>query len=351
MPTPLKLEYVLTDVELKKAQSLQLREHYTGKSGWRSWAILLGIMAAFLCLCYFRIRDQVAPKYQPWFLLGVAGFLLLLHFGIRDSGRKNKQTIRLEISELELIFTDSTGRTASLWSAFAECLESAELFVLVNRAKTVIYAIPKRAFPDAASQDWFRALANQSLAAPNPAATHSIAPPNLPENGLALQFQLRFSDYLIRNLSSWRVKGVALLMCGVIGFSTLKEYLHPDPQAVHGPGTVLLITLPIITGILVTVLFAVSFFWWRLEQKQNRAAHQLVLSDEGITFVNQNESGLVKWDRYENYLENRWCFLIWNRKDATCFLFPKRMFTTETEQSRCRELLQAHLQPSRWFFL
>lgn len=140
-------------------------------------------------------------------------------------------------------------------------------------------------------------------------------------------------------------------MYGLTGFTTLQQYLFPDPKAVNGPGTVLLIMLPSVTGILVFVLFVVALFWWRAERKLNTNSHDLVLTDEGINFLNRTEKGFVKWSTYENYLENRWCFIIWNRKTLSFFMFPKRLFPTEADQARCRQLLQTNLKPSRWFFL
>jgi hypothetical protein len=72
---PLNLEYICTEAEMREAQSLHLRRALGGGSRWLTWLVLFGILAALLTLLYFRIRTEVAPKYQPWFLAGAAALM------------------------------------------------------------------------------------------------------------------------------------------------------------------------------------------------------------------------------------------------------------------------------------
>lgn len=123
--------------------------------------------------------------------------------------------------------------------------------------------------------------------------------------------QLKYQDYLTRMLTSWRTKGIALLIFGVVIGTSLYSFANPPPNAVNSPLKVLLIMLAILTPMLVVVFFVVAFISWRSEKKY-LTPKQLALTGEGIEFADSDGSGLLHWTTYKYYLENRWSFFVWN---------------------------------------
>lgn len=350
MATRLQLEYTCTSVELNEARALYERDPVGRKAKLRSSLVLSVMFVVFLALIYFRIRTEVAPKHQPWFLLIAGGVILLGYHSFQSNSKKPGAPTKLEISEKELVFVCGEARTSCLWSAFSQCLDSPNLFVLMDRSKQLLYTIPKRAFPDQTSQNWFRCLASQSnpTSAPSGEIRHTL--PQQSPDAILLSYQLRYRDYLIHNISSWRFKGIALLMLFISIGSCLWQAIHPSPDAVNGPWKVLAIMLPLCLGMLVGVIFLVSSFWW-FSESRHRERQQLAISDVGIDFISRDSSGLLPWTTYQNYFENRWSFFVWNSRSSVWFMFPKHAFATELEQEKFRAMLQKHLRPSRWFFL
>jgi hypothetical protein len=70
------------------------------------------------------------------------------------------------------------------------------LFVLLNRTKTILYAVTKRAFPDAAAQYWFRALANQPPSVAPSSVSEATVPGRFAAKGITPTVQLKYRDYL-----------------------------------------------------------------------------------------------------------------------------------------------------------
>jgi hypothetical protein len=348
MQPPIQLEYTCTDADLREAESLHLREQSTGKSASWTWAKRLGLIAGFLAIVYFRFRGQVAPKQLVLMMLFSTALLLLFQFGLGSSRKKSDATsTQLVVSECELTFTDRNGRATFLWSALGQCLESPNLFVLLDRPKGLLFVIPKRAFPDRAAQDWFRAQAQQprTVAGTCSKTPFAVSPP---ADSIVLNYQLTFRDYLVRNVSSWRVKGIALLMVGISGGACLWQAVYPSADAVNGPAKVFAIMLPAVFAILALVILMVSLFWWYAE-RQYRGPKRVVLSDLGVDFTDQAGRRLSPWSTYQNYLENRWGFFVWNRRGMAWLMFPKHNFETPADLERFRGLIRAHLQHSRWF--
>ena len=345
----LQLEYSCTDAELKEAKTLQLRQHYGGGSKWRAQLVQYGFLVLAGAAVYFRFKREVATEDRAWFIaLVVVVYVAVLIFK-RMTRRKTGGLVRLEASERELTFRDGNGRTEMLWSAFSRCLESPNLFVLVNRPKTILYSVPKRAFPDEAAQNWFRTQANQPQSVAPAASEEPFVPGRfVAASGISLIFQLKYRDYLSRFLTSWRMKGLFIgmlgLVTGIIFFST------PPPDAVNSPLKVYLIMLSTMIPMLVVVVFVISFFSWRGEKKY-LAPQQIVLTDEGIEFTGRDSSGSLSWNTYKYYLENRWGFFVWHPRGSLWFMFPKREFPAQSDLVQFRTILRTNLKPSRWFFL
>ena len=348
-PVKLQLEYSCTDADLKEAQTLQLRQHYGGGSKWRAHLVQFGFLVLAGAAVYFRFKHEVAPEDRPWFIALVVVLCVAFLIFKRLTHRKTDGLVRLEASEREVVFHDGKGRAEILWSGFSQCIESPNLFVLVNRPKTILYSVPKRAFPDEAAQNWFRTRANQ----PQSVAPAALEEPFVPgrfvaANGIALIFQLKYRDYLNRFVTSWRMKGlfigILVLVTGTSLFST------PPPDAVNSPLKTYLIMLSIMTPMLVVMVFVVSFFSWRGEKKY-LAPQQIVLTDEGIEFASRDSSGRIDWNTYRYYLENRWSFFVWHPRGSLWFMIPKREFPAQSDLAQVRTILQTNLKPSRWFFL
>jgi hypothetical protein len=263
--------------------------------------------------------------------------------------RKANRLVRLEVSERELVFNNGNGRTAMQWSAFSQCIESPNLFVLVDRPKAILFAVPKRAFPDEPAQNWFRAQATQlrSVAAAEP--DEAFIPGRfVTANGIALTVQLKYRDYLDRNFTSWRIKGMFIGIFALVIAVTL--FSTPPPDAVHSNLETFLIMLPMLTVIMAFVICVMSFVFWRGEKKYLEP-NQIVLSSEGIEFAGRDSSGRLPWSTYKYYRESRWSFFVWNPHGSVWFMFPKREFATPSDLIQFRTLLEANLKPSRWFYL
>jgi hypothetical protein len=254
----------------------------------------------------------------------------------------------LRISERELVFVNDHSRTASPWSAFSQCLESPTVFALLDRAKQYLYVVPKRAFPDETSQNWFRSLASQPHAVPESLASEASIPARLASTkGVALTVRLKYRDYVIRTLTSWRTKGIGL---AIFVFIILTCLFAPEPpNAVNSRGKTLLIMLGMMTPMLAIVLFVISFIVWR-SAKQYQSPEDMTLTSDGIEFASRDGGGFLTWTTYKYYLENRWSFFLWNSRPAVWLMVPKRDFSSLSDLRQCREFLQRNLQPSRWFF-
>jgi membrane protein implicated in regulation of membrane protease activity len=304
--------------------------------------VQFGLLVLAGAAVYSRFKREVATEDRARFIaLVVVVYVAVLVFK-RMTRRKTGGLVRLEVSERELVFREGNGRTEMLWSAFSRCLESPNLFVLVNRPKTILYSVPKRAFPDEAAQNWFRTQASQPQSVA-PAATEEPFVPGrfVAASGISLIFQLKYRDYLSRFVTSWRMKGLFVgmlaLVTGISLFST------PPPDAVNSPFKVYLIMLSV-------MVFVISFFSWRGEKKY-QAPQQIVLTDEGIEFAGRDSSGSLSWNTYKYYLENRWGFFVWHPRGSLWFMLPKREFPSPSDLAQFRSILRTNLKPSRWFFL
>lgn len=349
----LQLEYNCTDAEMKEAQSLNLHRQYGGGPKWRSRLVNYAFVAVVVGLFCLRFKTEIAPQDRIWFVpllaVGIVVVFVALQFFKRFTKTESDGTTRLEISDRELVFNNTTGRSAFPWSAFSQCLESPTEFVLLNRPKDYLFVVPKRAFPDESSQNWFRTLANQPQSVTTSSANESSVPTRFAAKGISLTVQLKYRDYLTRMLTSWRMKGIALGMLLLVSAINIYFAFNPPPDAVNPPSKVFLITLAMLIPILVAVLFIVTFFWWHSE-REYRTLKQVALTCEGIEFAGHDGSGQLAWTTYKYFLENRWAFFLWNPRGSLWVMFPKRSFISPSDLEQCRVLLQTNLRRSRWFF-
>src|SRR5262249_16316891 len=150
---------------------------------------------------------------------------------LRKARKTVPATAKLEISETELAIVGPASRVAAPWSAFSQCLESPELFVLLDRPKKVIFVIPKRAFSDEKSQIWFREQVDSGLNLP-PVQTYEppLLRPSAQGDRITFTVQLRYRDFVDVTLASWFTWAVILVWAALIIAATFAQDANPPPN-------------------------------------------------------------------------------------------------------------------------
>lgn len=345
----LQLQFACTEAERKEATSLSLHQQCGGGPKWRVRLILFGVLAFALGLVYLQFR-LMSPKERPWFYAIGAGAFIFFFFIKNKSRKKEPVLARLEVSEQGILFDGGEkDRTTIPWSGFSKCLESPNLFAMVNRTSNLLFVLPKRAFPDEAAQNWFRSLATQPANVTVSSAPERIAPGRFAGKGVTITLQLGYRDYVTRMFTSWRTRGIAVAILLFILVIFIVQEIHPSPHAVVPGWKVFLIMMGILIPMMTAMFFFVAFYSWLTERKFLVQQH-VALSGDGLEFASSDAVGLTPWSTYKYYLENRWAFFIWQPRGAQWFMFPKRDFASPSDLEQCRELFQKNLKASRWFY-
>jgi hypothetical protein len=347
----LHLEYACTNAELEQAQSLALRKQIGGGSKWRTYLILYIMLAGALVGGYFRFRE--IPGTYRVLILAVALLIGVVVVLVQRKFRKNidRAATKLEISETELAVLGPSSKVAMPWSAFSECLESPDLFVLIDRPKKVLFVIPKRVFPDESSQTWFCDQVHTGLTVP-PAQFYEtpIMRSTAQADSITFRFQLKFRDFVDITLASWFTWAVILAAAALVSSAFLSAGSAPD-NAVHSDTEVFLFMLPFFLLFVLMAILMFSFHSWRTHAKY-LILQEVAISDESIAFASAEGSGTLPWITYAFYKETWWSFILWHGSAWRCsnwVLLPKRAFASWDDLSRCRDLLERHLKRSRWF--
>ncbi len=353
MPQILRLEYACTPAELRQAQSLNLRMQIGGGSKWRTTLLLLVVLGGMLLSFYFRMMREVAPAYRPAFFAAVVGISLVAFVVLRkrNSRRAAPVTTRLELSGTDITILGPDSRVTMPWSAFPECQESPDLFVLVDRAKRTLLVIPKRAFPSESWQTWFRDEANVRLnSAEQPQSEAPLLPASPHGDWVRFTVRLGFRDYLDRTNASWRTRGFFLAMAGMFAGVGAYTAANPPPNAIYtAPEVFFMFVLPILLVTMAISIFIVALYSWLANLKYS-APQQVVISEDSIVFSAVDAQGALPWTVYTRYKETWSSFILWNHRGSAWTIFPKRAFESYDDVSRCRALLARHLLKSRWFF-
>jgi uncharacterized membrane protein YidH (DUF202 family) len=345
----LQLEYICTDAEMQEAQSLNTRQQLGKGSRVRTYLVLFGILAFVLGLAYLQMRTEIAPQYRPWFLAFIAVVFVVLVFKRKLTRKGAKRPVNIELTDREVTIINDNARSSTQWSGFGQCLESPNLFVLVDKTKRYLLVFPKRAFPDESAQNWFRSQAGQRLnAAASTADMPVLHSAPTAADGIVLNFQLGYRDYLNRMFISWTTKGFLLLVYGFMIGNFFYMEAHPDPGAVNSPAKVIFVfALPIFTIMLAIILPIGAFFQWRSHTKF-LPPRQLALSPARIGIAEPDGIAYAPWTAYKYWREGRSCFVIW--KGRQWDLLPKRAFSSPADIEKCRTILRQNLKRSRWFF-
>jgi hypothetical protein len=346
----LHLEYTCTDAELEEAKSLDIRQELGRGSKWRTRLVLGALVLLTILEIYVRVIREAPNAWAPYAFLGLFVVVfsgLLLWQRARRRARKSVLT-RVEVTSADFTIIGPDSKSVSPWSAFGACLESPNLFVLVNRSKSLLLIVPKRAFPDENWQNWFRNHANNR---PHPALQPAMEAsfPTLSSSGdrITVRYCLSYWDFLDRALASWFTWGLILAIDGLIGGTFLYSLLFPTPDALPvTPGTIWLLFLPLlIPPAMCIVVF--SILPWRAHAK-HPDPQQLSLSEESVDFAGNEGQGMVGWANFRFYKETRRSFIFWGRDRSLWVMLPKRAFVSPDDVQRCRALLSRHLRKSRW---
>jgi hypothetical protein len=347
MAQVLKLDYICTPAERSEAQTLGLRQQLGGGSKWRTWVVLLVMLIGVLLAFYFEVRRDLSDPFLPY----VLGGAFLFACGViiwKSRTRRGPSTVnQVEISDEAVTVVMGNVRLTTPWAAFSDCLESPNLFVLVDRPKTLLTLLPKRAFPSESWQTWFRNLANNRPKPEERPPRAAVSLASTPER-LTLSFRLGLRDYVGRALASFftwgMVAGVAAMILGI----TISAAFHPSPHPVYSITQVyFMFMLPTTLLMALMIIALASIHPWFLHKKL--LTHQEVsLSADDITFASADGTSRVPWTTYARYKETRRSLLLW--KGRLWMLLPKRAFASADELDRCRALLARHLIRSRWFF-
>jgi len=351
MPQSLRLEYVCTSAEMVEAESLTVRQHVGKGSKWRTHLIIFGMLSVALLLLYFQIRIMVPAAYIPYTFAAIIVAIAVFVLGRRHQKRARKHaTNRIDVNSTDLTILGAGSKVTFRWSAFGECLESPNLFVLVDRPKGMIVVLPKRAFPDEGWQNWFRERTSHlPPSAPQPSldAPVQISPSSPHE--ITLSFRLAYRDYLGLALASASVWGMILALEGILVGTFLYAAAHPPPHPVISSTWIFfMVVLPFMAVLAVMCLLITSIKTWRAHTKY-LAPQGLSLGEESIHFAGPDGTGVLPWTTYACFKETRWGFIVWKGWRSVWLLLPKRSFASAGDVQRCRELLSRHLRPSRWF--
>jgi hypothetical protein len=346
----LRLEFACTNAEMDQAQSLVLRKQLGGGSTWRTWLVLLLLIVGVLLVGYFQLKEL--PVVYRVLILGTAvgGSVITVFYQrrLRKTRKTVPATAKLEISETELAIVGPTSRVAAPWSAFSQCLESPELFVLVDRPKRTLVVIPKRAFPDESSQTWFREQVDNGLNLPA-AQTYEppVMGPSAQTDRIMFTVQLRFRDFVDVTLASWFTWVVVLGAAVLVITVAFESAANPPPNPVLSNTEVFfMVLLPFFLVLVMMIILVFSLHGWRSHAKYS-VRQEIALSEESMAFASADGSSTMPWTTFAYFKETWWSFLLW--RGSNWIMFPKRAFTSWDDLSRCRDLLNRHLQRSRWF--
>ncbi len=347
MAHTLRLEYTCTDADMEQARALVLRNRLGGGSKWRTYFVLLVVGVGMLLGAWFRFRE-IPETYRALLLAAVAAGSVLFVFLQQKFRKSTREPTTLEISDADLTFHHADSKGVIPWASFGECLESPNLFVLLDRPKKTMYVVPKRAFPDEHAQSWFRDLAGNAacLAAP-PGEVPLASARHVVGDRVMITVYPKYRDHLASTLASRRTHGISIAFACFVSVIAIQAAMHPAPGAAGSPAENLLyFVLPFCLNLALLVVFVFSVGKWWLDRRYP-GPRTFGLSDGGVTLGAPDGSSAAPWSRFARYKETRWMFILW--RGPFWIMLPKRAFESLDDVDRCRHLLQSHLQRSRWF--
>jgi len=354
---PLRLEYSCTTQELAEAQSLSLRKQIGRGSKWLTLLVLILVAGGLFAVLWFKIRQDIPPKYRPLFFVGIFVLWLFFYFRQRRSRGGDAKAAFVEATQDEFRIELGETKLQMPWSAFSSSLESPKLFVLVDRQKSSLFVIPKRAFPNESSQMWFRdrlAGVLQSPAPPAPLDESGIkrveAELKTRRAGVTVRFRLTYRDYLGYTFASWFSLGLILAFSAMPVVIGLLDMGKPHPRAVFSSIQVLFyFMIPMGLFMMAFLTILVTTRNW-LAHKSHLVPNEISFSDESIEMASPDGVAEVPWSTYGCFKETRRSFFLWKRGSSAWLMIPKRALDSPHALANFRELLVRHLTRSTWFF-
>lgn len=353
MGQTLRLEYACTKEELTQAQSLSLRKQLGEGSQWRSTLVLLVILVGMVLGFYVRVQKDVSPAYRPlvYGLAIAASGAAYYVIQKRKARGAAAATNTVEISDKEITILGAGSNFTLPWTAFSDCLESPELFVLVDRPKQVLLVFPKRAFPSENWVTWFREQTENRWRLPDPQDMEPLAIPASPSaDCIKLRIRLGFRDYVDRTIASSVTWGFLLFMTTIFVVAGVAAAANPPPRPIYSAAQVFfMFMLPFLLVMMLVVIVLGSLKSWFTHRRYS-VPQDVELSEETIAFSGALGKGSLPWTTYTRYKETRWSFILWNHGTSVWTMIPKRVLTLDDDLRRCRVLLERRLARSRWFF-
>src|SRR5215469_6909317 len=296
MPQTLQLEYTCTKAERSEAQSLALRKSVGRGSRTLTLIVLFGMaisMGAVLC---FEIQTQTPRAFRPYVYVGILALFIFFFVRNRKALARSGDKTRIEVSDTEFVILGPNTRVAMVWSSFSDCIESPNLFVLVDRTKAVLFIVPKRAFPSESWQTWFRNLATDR---PQPAGQAGALsqPAQTPAGGLKLRFQLGVRDYAELAASSYFTWAAILFFAALFHGSFIYVMATADPSAPRAFTTTqmyFMVMLPFIFLMTAGIFLIATIKPW-LAHRKVLILQDMIVSEESLGFVSADGAGVVPW--------------------------------------------------------
>ena len=343
MEQTLNLDYACTEAEIKQAELLSRR-----LVDWNSLPVFLLKWGFVGVVMHRQIFQTVAPLYEFVALTAIFSIAIIQERWRRRSYREEVSFGNIGISKHGLKLVHPSSDLSLSWASFRSCKESPDLFVLMHPQRTAPLVVPKRVFPSAESQAWFRSLTDIHSPASEVQVPSGVEADSASGECVRLRVTLGFREYLDRAIATWKFWGLFLgVTLMIVGFD-INFAINPPPDAVISLWTLIFrYELPMLMGALPFILLLCTIIPW-LENVTRREPEELTLSNEGLFFAQRAVGGRLAWTFFTRYRETRWSFILWNH--LSWIILPKRSFRSAADMLRTRVLLEKHLRKSWWFF-
>jgi len=341
MATNLQLEFIFNRADVKEALSLWKRDKLDPQADWERKCFTALFPIVVLVVVQYYVRKYPVPAVAVLAAILIAGIVLVVL--VRKSNRRaTPQSIKIEVSETDIVVSNSHSRVVYEWPTFGDRLEFQNLFVFADHKNRPVLVIPKRAFPDQGSLEWFR---DRAVTTPKNSAPVSngnpVASTGVPLDKISLTLDMRFRDYLVCALVSLTTWGLCLFIIVIIHVTSLLRIPTNSPLDDFG----FLVMVYLVGVICCIISSALRCKRWA----DNNAAYQkVVVTDECVASYNSENVAAIPWAQLGRWLETPWNFILWRR--GFWMILPKRAFASRNDVDRCRALLGFRSKRSRCFF-
>src|SRR5262245_5563462 len=144
---PPAIDFVCTDTEIRAGV------HLIGRT--KKWGDRITVLCAMSLMGVYCYRQ---PPGDRVVFLSIFGVLGIAYFAWRFwPKRPSSEPEKCTLSETGIRIKTSSLVLELSYSSFTTCLESAEIFLLLDPRKKMPVVLPKRIFPNEEWQNWFRA--------------------------------------------------------------------------------------------------------------------------------------------------------------------------------------------------